>query len=40
MFFAYWGNFRKVFMHGYISYGFCGAAAAMGALKYGKQVLS
>ena len=37
MFMAYWNNFNKVFLHGYIWFGFCGAAAAMGAARYGLQ---
>ena len=35
LFLAYWATFRKVFLHGYIWFGFCGAAGIIGACNYG-----
>ena len=35
MFLANWQNFNKVFLHGYIWFGFCGAAAALGVFRFG-----
>ena len=30
-----WKNFNKVFLYGYIWFGFCGAAAALGVFRFG-----
>ena len=37
MFMANWTNFNKLFLHGYIWFGFCGAAALIGVFKFGKN---
>ena len=39
MFLENWKNFNKVFLHGYIWFGFCGAAAALGVFRFGKKYL-
>ena len=37
MFLENWKNFNKVFLHGYIWFGFCGGAAALGVFRFGKN---
>ena len=36
MFLAYWANFRKFFLFGYIWFGFCLFASCLGVLRFGK----
>jgi len=39
MFLENWKNFNKVYLHGYIWFGFCGAAAALGVFRFGRKQL-
>merc|ERR1711902_372551 len=39
MFWANWANLNKVFLHGYLWFGICGAAAALGAVRFGAKTL-
>jgi hypothetical protein len=38
MFLANWKNFNKLFLHGYIWFGFCGASALIGVFRFGKNI--
>ena len=40
MFLANWKNFNKLFLHGYIWFGFCGAAALIGVFRFGKTLMN